>query len=53
MKRLEVSGAVRPLLGSLGVKGFRNRKRVLFVRLPNLPPPCSDVTGNSGSPKQP
>ena len=24
MQRLEVSGAVRPLYGSLGVKGFKN-----------------------------
>ena len=35
MQHLEVSGAVRPIYGSLGVKGLRNNT----LKLRELPPP--------------
>ena len=34
MQRLEVSGAVRPLQGSLGVKGLRTRTSTASLRKP-------------------
>jgi len=32
MQRLEVSGAVRPIYGSLGVKRLSNKGQLLFTR---------------------
>ena len=48
MQRLEVSGAVRPIYGSLGVKWLRNRKAifaVLALGFPNcqLPIPSGET----------
>jgi len=39
MKRLEVSGAVRPLYGSLGVKGLMNEDAICWINplTPNDP----------------
>ena len=36
MQRLEVSGAVRPIYGSLGVKRLRNYKLVVSMKVNNL-----------------
>ena len=36
MQRLEVSGAVRPIYGSLGVKRLNNKKMYASVKKPTI-----------------
>jgi hypothetical protein len=41
MQRLEVSGAVRPIEGSLGVKGLMLFRKIIAVYRENRPEKCN------------
>jgi len=37
MQRLEVSGAIRPMYGSLGVKRLKTKRNLLYIRNQSVP----------------